>query len=439
MSSPRGALRRGRGGGSVDRGPLGISHLGLTARFRLLTALRWFPTGVVIPVSVLLPLERGLTLTQFALASALQGIVVLLLELPTGSLSDTIRRRPVLLASGALAIVSLLTMSVATTMAGFALAWGLQGAFRALDSGPLEAWYVDAERAAGADQPRIARGLSSAGAVIGLSIAAGALVGGALVAWAPGGGAGALALPFRVAAGITALGMLGVLVLMADAPRAADAAPARWATTLRDGLSMVVRPGMLRRLAGVSALTGVGMVAFEVYMPVRLELFTAGAADAGATMGPVTAAAWAASAVGAGLTTLALRRVSSHTTTVALYGIQALAVVGMALAGGPVALVAAFLATYLVHVGAGSTFNALMHDEVADSHRATALSVMSLAMQGTGAAAKIGLGVIAQHSGPPAALVVGAIAIAAGAALLAAPRRTTAARAVRMPTGVPGG
>ena len=62
----------------------------------------------------------------------------------------------------------------------------------------------------------------------------------------------------------------------------------RWATTLHDGLDMLVRRGALRRLAAASALTGVGMVAFEVFMPVRLETFTDQATDAGAAMGPIT-------------------------------------------------------------------------------------------------------------------------------------------------------
>jgi MFS family permease len=395
--------------------------MSLRTRFWLLTALRWFPTGLIIPVSVLLPLARGLSIAQVGATMAAQGVVVLLLELPTGSLTDTLGRRPVFLLSAGVAIASLLVKSVATTFAGFAVAWALQGVFRALDSGPLEAWYVDADRAAGADQARIARGLSSAGAVTGLAIAAGALLGGGLVAWTPGGGAAALAAPVQAAAVVTLLQLVAGAALMREAPRPADAPPPAWIATLRDGLRMVLAPGALRRLAGVSALTGIGMVAFEVFMPVRLEAFTGQSTQAGAAMGPVTAAAWAASAAGAAATAALVRRVAPRRLSTGLYAVQALAVVGMALAGGPAALVAAFLAVYLVHVGAGSTYNALVHDEVADSHRATALSVMSLAMQGAGAVANVGLGLVAEHAGAPAALVVGAVGIAAGAALLAAP------------------
>jgi MFS family permease len=66
-------------------------------RFLLLRALRWFPTGLLIPVLILILLERGLSLAQIGLITAAQGFMVLLLELPTGALSDTLDRRPVLL------------------------------------------------------------------------------------------------------------------------------------------------------------------------------------------------------------------------------------------------------------------------------------------------------------------------------------------------------
>lgn len=392
----------------------------LRTRFWLLTALRWVPTGLLIPVTVLLPLDRGLTLAQVGTTMAFQGVVVLLLELPTGSLTDTLGRRPVLLISAAVALVAILVTSAATTFWGFALAWALMGAFRALDSGPLEAWFVDAERAAGADRSRIARGLTSAGSVTGVGIAAGALAAGGLIVWAPHLGAPPLVLPLWVAAGIVALQLTAAAVLLTDPPRVPGSVAPRWTTTLRDGVRMVARRGPLRRLAGVSALTGIGMCAFELMMPVRLAEFTGQAIEAGAAMGPVTSAAWAVSAAGAGLTAAFTRRFTPRSIAVCLLALQVVAVVGMAVAGGPATLVAAFLAVYLVHTGAGSTVNALVHDEVADSHRATALSIMSLAMQSAGAVATVTLGLVADRSGPPAALVVGAIAIAAGATLLAA-------------------
>ena len=46
-------------------------------RFLVLTGLRWLPTGLLIPVTVLLALSRGLSLTEIGLVFSLQGLVVL--------------------------------------------------------------------------------------------------------------------------------------------------------------------------------------------------------------------------------------------------------------------------------------------------------------------------------------------------------------------------
>ena len=63
-------------------------------RYLILIALRWLPTGLLIPVTVLLALSRGLSLTEIGLVFSIQGLVVLALELPTGGLTDALGRRP---------------------------------------------------------------------------------------------------------------------------------------------------------------------------------------------------------------------------------------------------------------------------------------------------------------------------------------------------------
>ena len=121
-------------------------------RYLVLIALRWLPTGLLIPISVLLMLSRGLSLTEIGLVYSVQGFVVLALELPD--------RRAVGLArspAGAdpreprRAAVARRRSSSPQTLPMFVLAMVLQGVFRALDSGPLEAWYVDATLAADPD------------------------------------------------------------------------------------------------------------------------------------------------------------------------------------------------------------------------------------------------------------------------------------------------
>ena len=69
---------------------------------------------------------------------------------------------------------SLGLLYVADSVAMFAAATLLQGVYRALDSGPLEAWYVDTTLAADPDAG-IERGLSAGATVLSVAIALGAL------------------------------------------------------------------------------------------------------------------------------------------------------------------------------------------------------------------------------------------------------------------------
>jgi len=42
-------------------------------RYLALMGLRWFPTGLLIPVLALLPLDRGLSVAQLGLVTAMQN------------------------------------------------------------------------------------------------------------------------------------------------------------------------------------------------------------------------------------------------------------------------------------------------------------------------------------------------------------------------------
>jgi hypothetical protein len=82
---------------------------------------------------------------------AAQGLLVLLLELPTGGLADALGRKPVLVLATGVNLASLLLLSFADSLGLLLAGFALQGIYRALDSGPLESWYVDALLAADPD------------------------------------------------------------------------------------------------------------------------------------------------------------------------------------------------------------------------------------------------------------------------------------------------
>lgn len=396
----------------------------LRTRFWVLAALRWLPTGLVVPVIALLPLERGLSVADLGVAIAMQGVVVLLLELPTGALTDALGRRPVVIAASCVALASYCLYATAHSLTALMAAGAASGAFRALDSGPLNAWFVDAvhdDETISDRQDAVARGLSGYASVVGASIAVGAVTSGALVAWAPLGRTGTLALPYWIAAGLTLVQISAATVLM-DERRAGRAVGVRAAlgrtpALVGDGVRLLVRSRVLRALVAVELFWGFGMIAFETMTPVRLAELLGDREQAASVMGPVTAGAWGVSALGAALVPLVLRRWSLVQVSVALRLLQGGTVVGMGLALGPIGVVAGLFATYALHSAAGAIYETLLHEQVGNAHRATVLSLASMAMHPGGAVGAVVLGAVADRISPGAAMIVGGVVLALAAPL----------------------
>jgi predicted MFS family arabinose efflux permease len=390
-------------------------------RYLALIALRWLPTGLVIPIFVLLPLSRGLSLTEIGLAFSVQGFVVLALELPTGGLSDSLGRRPVLILASGVALLSIGIFSVADSVAMFAAAMFLQGIFRALDSGPLEAWYVDAALAADPDV-RIESGLGAGSSVLSAAIATGALASGALVALDPLDTVDALALPVLVALGIHVVGLGAILLLLTEVrsargARAVASSIAAVPSIIRDGLRLLRSSRVLLALIFVELFWGFSMVTFESLFPVRLAEVVGDTADAAALMGPVSSAAWFISAAGAALIATVSRRVGVARSAAALRILQGSAIVGMGLLAGPVGVVTAYLACYLTHGASNPMHMTLLHRQVDGPHRTTVLSMNSMVGQPAGAIGAIVLAALADGTSVATAMVVGGVLCAAAAPL----------------------
>ncbi|GAA2706625.1 MFS transporter [Micromonospora olivasterospora] len=401
-------------------------------RFRYLTlyGLRWLPTGLLIPVMILLMQERGLSLSQIGLVATAQGLVVLALELPTGGFADALGRKPVLVTAWAICLVSLAVFAVADSFWLFFLVWALQGVYRALDSGPLESWYVDATLAADPDA-EYERGLGWAGTVIGLAIGTGALLGGGLVAVGPVGPVSALTLPVLVAIALQAVALVALLVLMVEAR------PARGAGALR--ASMVEAPrmvgqavGLLRRsrvllaLVAVELFWGFGMVTFESLLPLRLADVVGDADRAAALLGPAGSAAWLANALGAALTPLLLRRLGAAPAAALMRVLQGATVVGMGLLAGPVGVLVAYLACYTIHGASNPLHMGLLHRQVDGPYRTSVLSLNSMMAQPGFALGAVVLTALADRNGVSTAMLVGGVVLA-----LAAPLYLPAWRAAR--------
>lgn len=389
-----------------------LSAAAARRRLLLLTATRWLPVGLVFGLTTLLPLERGLSLSELTAVLSVQGFVVLALELPTGGLADAVGRRPLLVVAAVVAVGSGVLFLLASGFWAFCLAMLLQGVFRALDSGPLEAWYVDAAQAADPDVA-VERGLGQAGSVLGLAIAGGALASGGLVAWHPFAGSSALLLPWVLSTVLYAVhavllavlvreppgrhgsGLRSVLVSARDAPR-----------VVASGLRTVGAAPVLRGLVLVEVFWAIGMIAFETLNPVRLAELVGGEDRAGALYGPASAAAWGLFAVGSALTGPASRRFGVAWTAVAARVLNGAFVVAMGLVAGPVGLIAGYWLAYLTHGAANPVHATLLHRQAERTNRVTVLSVNSMVSGGVYSLGLLALGPLAEGTTTATAMVV---------------------------------
>jgi hypothetical protein len=415
-----------------------------TRRLVGLTALRWLPVGLTTPITVLLAQARGLSLAEIGLLFTVHGVVVLALELPTGGLADVLGRRAVVITGALLHIGSCLVYATATTFAGFLAGVLLLGVGRALDSGPVEAWYVDTVHRIdpAAD---VAPGLARHSAADGGGLAVGAVVGGLLPGLLGGVSGEALALPFLAAAVLDVLFVVAVLRVLTEErpPRAGTVRAALLGGvravpgTVAGAVRLSVTDGPMRLVLLLTAAGGVGLVGCELLGPLRFAELAGSADDGAAVYGVVLAVSFGSAALGA-MTTPVLRRWLGGSTrwTCALLGVLGALAMGV-LAGPDVLGVAAvaFAAYYVAHGSTWPLLSAVLHTRVTAAHRATAVSAMSLAM-GLG-------GILGNLAVPPLAsavslevafLAVAAVVLLAAVACLRLPHSTRDEAAVEVET-----
>ncbi len=409
--------------------PVGVLTPAAARRvFLLLSVTRWFPVGLVVSVTTLLPIERGLSVGQTLTLASFTGFAVFLLELPTSGTADAMGRKPVLVVAAVAQVVAAGLFALAHSFLAFAVSALVMGVFRALDSGPLESWFVDTvhQTHPGAD---VDRTLSMQSAVLGVSIALGALVSGGLIWWHPVGGWSALTLPYVVYVGLAVVHLVFVAVLLRERRSPASSSPVsdggaagrvpvrarmrraladarRAPRVVGDGLRLARGSRVLLALLLVEVFWSVGMVVFETFTPIRMGELLGSGEQAGAVMGPVGSAGWAVFAAGAGLAGLASRRFGVAWTALAARVLNGLGALWMGLTLGPAALVVAYLVTYSLHGAGGPVYSALLHREAESGNRTTVLSMASMLGFASFAVAAPLLGWVADAVSTPVAMIV---------------------------------
>jgi len=138
--------------------PFSIRNVRLFIAFRVFFNARFY-----YPVFTILFLDFGLTLDQFALLNAAWAAAIVLLEVPSGALADTIGRRKLLIVTGVLMVIEIALLcfvpigNAALLFAVFILNRILSGAAEAAASGADEAIAYDSLKKEGdaRDWPRV--------------------------------------------------------------------------------------------------------------------------------------------------------------------------------------------------------------------------------------------------------------------------------------------
>jgi DHA1 family quinolone resistance protein-like MFS transporter len=147
--------------------------------YTLNQSFHWFIMGLFFPIMVLVQLEKGLSLLEVGTTSAIYSATIILLELPTGGMSDSIGRKKVYLISVVAWIVSYSLVLFAWNFFTFAIAFLFLGVARAFSSGSMDAWFVDEFNL---QQPggNLQRALARAGVFFPLALAISSVLGGVI-------------------------------------------------------------------------------------------------------------------------------------------------------------------------------------------------------------------------------------------------------------------
>jgi hypothetical protein len=290
------------------------------------------------------------------------------------------------------------------------------GVARALDSGPLESWFVDRSLAIDPDVD-LRAGLSLGGTVDGAALAIGSVIGGIV----PAVFDGRLEVSVWIALAFQVVHLAAVFLLMDEVrtPTGSGLAKAFVAVpaAVRDGVNLAARHRPLRGLLLGAATIGVALVAVESLWQPRFVALLDAPDTATAFLGVLLAVAFAGSAIGAAVAPRLARLVERFTPAVAMVGqmVSGAVLVGLGLVTWVPAAALLFVGFYLTLGATAPVRDELMHQRVPPERRTTLLSAESLVFQAGGFAAALTLPALADAQGTPLAWVIAGTLLAVGA------------------------
>jgi MFS family permease len=395
----------------------------ILAGYFTLAGLYTLSAALIWGVNTLFLLDAGLSFFEVFIANAAFSAGMVVFEVPTGVVADTLGRRTSFLISvTVLAATTLLYVALAEVGAGvvpFAIVSVGIGLGYTFYSGAMEAWLVDALNASGY-RGLLDRVFARGQQVTGAAMLVGTVGGGLL-------GQIDLSLPYVVRT-VLLIAVFGVAyVVMHDLgfePRRVPRAelPAEMSRNARAGVEFGWKQRNLRLLMLTSAVqAGFFTWAFYAAQPYLLDLLES---DAIWVSGLVAAAIALSMMGGNQIVSLASHYCGRRTTLlIAAAAVQTTASIAIGLAGSFwVALAALLLVTASMGV-ISPVRSGYLHQVVPSEQRATVVSFDSMVSNAGGIGGQVGLGALGEARSVGSAFVVGGMATAAALPLFARLRR----------------
>ena len=391
----------------------------ILAGYFTLAGLYTLSAALIWGVNTLFLLDAGLSFFEVFVANAAFSAGMVVFEVPTGVVADTLGRRvSFLLSVTVLAATTLLYVALAQVDAGvvaFAVVSVFMGLGFTFYSGAMEAWLVDALTATGY-RGLLDRVFARGQQVTGAAMLVGTIGGGLL-------GQVDLSLPYVVRAVLLARGIRRRVRgharprLRRPVASRRTSCPAEIARNAKAGVEFGWRQPNLRllMLAGAVQMGFFGW-AFYASQPYLLELL---GSDAIWVAGLVAAAIALSTMVGNQIVSFASQYCGRRTTLLlGAAGVQTVAAVALGLAGSFwIALAALLLVTATMGV-TSPVRSAYLHQVVPTEQRATVVSFDSMVSSTGSVGGQVGLGALGEARTVSSAFVVGGLATAAALPLL---------------------
>jgi MFS family permease len=390
----------------------------ILAGYFTLAGLYTLSAALIWGVNTLFLLDAGLSFFEVFVANAAFSAGMVLFEVPTGVVADTLGRRvSFLLSVAVLALTTLMYVALAEIDAGviaFAIVSVGIGLGYTFYSGAMEAWLVDALDETGY-HGLLDRVFARGQQVTGAAMLVGTVGGGLL-------GQIDLSLPYLVRT-VLLVAVFGVAyVVMHDLgfePRrvSASALPGEVARNAKTGVEFGWRQRNLRLLILASAVqAGFFTWAFYASQPYLLGLLES---DAIWISGLVAAGIALSMMCGNQLVTLASHYCGRRTTLLlGAAGVQSVAAAVVGLSGSFWAAVTALLVVTASMGVTSPVRSAYLHEVAPSEQRATVVSFDSMISNVGGIGGQVGLGALGESRSVGSAFVVGGLATAAALPLL---------------------